>query len=136
MKKLFIAFHFLFFGSCKGITGWFPGWDNSPQTSSSQPTVGCSKDLNVHFKNNCTMSLIMYFIEINPGSNFLCENLNEYGIIALDATKSIIIHKGKLGFVVFAEYVEGKCTGGHRKSERWINCEKSTSDEVIFNVCN
>lgn len=51
-------------------------------------------------------------------------------------TKTVTIHKGKLGYFVFAENVEGKCTGGHRKAEAWINCELSTSEETYLEVCH
>lgn len=137
MKKrlsLFLLLSF-FFASC-GLKGWFPGWDDNPKTTTIQPTQGCNKDLIVNYKNNCSKRLIMYFMEITPGSRFNCESLIDLGTMAANEVKTVIIHKGKLGYFVFAEDEEGKCTGGHRKAEAWVSCEQSTSDEASFNVCN
>lgn len=136
IKKIFFFIAVIFCISCNGIHGWFPGWDDNPKTSTTQPVQGCNKDLTVHFKNNCSKNLIMYFIEVNPNTTFNCENLIDYGFMASNKTKTATIHKGKMGYFVFAEDEEGKCTGGHRKAEYWVNCEQSTSDEANFDVCH
>lgn len=137
MKKNLIALLSLLtiLSSC-GLKGWFPGWDDNPKTSTTQPVQGCNKDVTVHYKNNCSKSLIMYFTEVNPGTTVNCETLTEHGHMTSNAILTAIIHKGKLGYFVFAEDVEGKCTGGHRKAEYWVNCEQSTSEEATFDVCH
>lgn len=135
MRQALFLFLTISLCSC-GLHGWFPGWDDNPKTSTTQPTQGCNKDLIVHYKNNCSKELIMYFIEINPGSTFNCESLGDSGTIAANETKTVTIHKGKLGYFVFAEDTEGKCTGGHRKADAWVSCEQSTSDEATFDVCH
>ncbi|MCC6690411.1 MAG: hypothetical protein IT235_02650 [Bacteroidia bacterium] len=135
MKKI-LLYSIIFLSSCDGIHGWFPEWDDNPKTTPTQPAQGCNKDLTVHFKNNCSKNLIMYFIEVNPSITVSCESLQNYGFMASNETKSVTIHKGKNGYFVFAEDEEAKCTGGHRKAEYWINCERSTSNEVSFDVCH
>ncbi|MFT4016994.1 MAG: hypothetical protein QM668_08540 [Agriterribacter sp.] len=136
MRKIAITIISLNLFACNGIHGWFPGWDDNPKTSATQPTQGCYKDIAVHYKNNCSKSLVMYFIEVNPGTTVNCESLNDYGFMASNETKTATIHNGKIGYFVFADDAEGKCTGGHRKAEYWVNCEQSTSEEASFNVCN
>lgn len=116
---------------CDGIRGWWPGTDGT----STIPTQGCDKDLTVYYKNNCEKTLIVYFTEVNPGSIVDCKTLQDYGSIYSDQSKTFTIHKGKIGFFVFAEDQEGKCTGGHRKAEAWVNCSQSTSNEVSFSIC-
>ena len=134
MKKiLFIILITTIFGC--DLRGWFPGWDDNTTTSTKQPIQGCNNDININYKNNCSKALLLYFIEINPRVTFNCESLSSYGTIGADQIKTVTIHKGKLGYFVFAEDTEGKCTSGHRKSEAWVNCEQSTSSEVSFNVC-
>ena len=94
------------------------------------------RDLTVHYKNNGSKNLIMYFIEVNPGITVVCETLTDLGTMSINETKTVTIHKGKNGYFVFAEDNEGKCSSGHRKADAWVNCEQSSSDEVTFNVCN
>jgi hypothetical protein len=135
MKELIIIIIVFSLIGCDGIHGWFPGYTD-PQPTPTQPTIGCNKDLTVHYKNNCSKNLIMYFIEVSPNTTINCESLEDLGIIVMNETKTMIVHKGKLGYIVFAEDEEGKCTGGHRKAELYVNCELSTSDDAYFNVCN
>jgi hypothetical protein len=135
MRKIAVALIFLGSSACNGMHGWFPGWDDNPKTSSTQPPEGCNKDVTVHYKNNCSKNLIMYFIEVNPGTTVNCESLNNYGFMASNEIKTATIHKGKNGYFVFAEDEEGKCTGGHRKAEYWVNCEQSNNEEATFNIC-
>lgn len=120
--------------SCNGIRGWFPGYTD-PQPTSTQPKTGCTSDVTVHYKNDCSKNLIMYFIEVNPGTTVICESLIDYGNMTINEVKTVTIHKGKLGYFVFAEDSDGKCTGGRRKAETWVNCEQSTNENVNFNVC-
>lgn len=135
MKNITFLITVIFFTGC-GLKGWFPGWDDNPKISTTQPTQGCNKDLNVHYKNNCSKTLIMYFIEINPGTTFVCESLSDLGSININEMKTVTIHKGKIGYFVFAEDIEGKCTGGQRKAEYWVSCEQSTSEEASFDICH
>ncbi len=135
MKKLIIIIIVFSLIGCDGIHGWFPGYTD-PQPTPTQPTTGCNKDLTVHYKNNCSKDLIMYFIEVNPGTTVMCESLIDQGSMNMNETKTVVIHKGKNGYFVFAEDKEGKCSSGHRKADAWVNCEQSTSDEATFNVCN
>jgi hypothetical protein len=133
MKKISVILSMIILSGCQG---WFPGWDDNPKTTTTQPAQGCNKDLMVHYKNNCPKDLIMYFIEVSPGTMVNCESLTDLGGITINETKTVTIHKGKNGYFVFAQDVEGKCTGGHRKAEYWVNCEQSTSDEVTFDICH
>jgi len=66
MKKIFLLYSVFLFSSC-GLRGWFPGWDDNPQTSMTQPAQGCNKDVTVHYKNNCSKNLIMYLLKSMPG---------------------------------------------------------------------
>jgi hypothetical protein len=134
-KKIFFVSLVLSFVGC-GLHGWFPGWDENPKISTTQPTQGCNRDLIVHYKNNCSKELIMYFIEINPGSTFNCETLGGFGNMAANEMKTVTIHKGKLGYFVFAEDAEGKCNIGHRQAEAWVSCENATSGEASFDICH
>lgn len=116
--------------------GWFPGFTDD-QPVQSQPSQGCNKDLNLQFKNNCNQNILLYFLEINPGETVDCEKMVDYGTIPINETSGTFkIHKGKIGYFVFANDKEGKCSSQHRKSETWINCEQSNNSDVIFNICN
>ena len=119
------------FSGCDRIRGWWPGTDGT----STMPSQGCDKDLTVYYKNNCGKTLIVYFTEVNPGTTVDCNVLQDYGSIYADQSKTFTIHKGKIGFFVFALDQEGKCTGGHRKAEAWVNCSQSSSNEASFNIC-
>ncbi|SEM90973.1 hypothetical protein SAMN04488505_10719 [Chitinophaga rupis] len=134
MKVLSCIFLMLTLPACDGIRGWFPGYTD-PKPSQAKPDQGCNKDLTVHYKNNCSKQLIMYFTEITPGSSFQCEGLGNLGMIVVNETKSVTVHKGKIGYLVFAEDPEGRCNSAHRKSEAWVNCEQSNNEEATFNVC-
>ena len=134
MKKILAFLTIILLTGCNGIHGWFPGYTD-PQPTQTQPAQGCNKDLTVHYKNNCSKDLIMYFIEVNPGTTVNCESLGDFGTMTANETETVTIHKGKIGYFVFADDTEGKCKGGHRKAERWINCEQSNNGEVTFNVC-
>ena len=136
MKKTLLVIFSMTIISCNGIHGWFPGFTDNPPTSTTQPSVGCNKDINVHYKNNCSKELIMYFIEVSPNTTINCETLEDLGIISLNETKTTMVHKGKLGYFVFAEDKEGKCTCGHRKAESYVNCEQSTGEDVYIDVCH
>ncbi len=74
-----------------GLKGWFPGWDDNPKTSTTQPAQGCNQDINVHYKNNCSKELIMYFIEVNPGTTVNCESLEDFGSIKAICVMSAVI---------------------------------------------
>lgn len=91
MKKRYIIVAVIFSFGCNGIHGWFPGYTD-PQPA---PAQGCNKDLTVHYKYNCEKSLIMYFIEVNPGTTVECEKLNDNGTISANETKAVTVHKGK-----------------------------------------
>jgi|GEM_PF-5049987 len=114
----------------------FPGVSDGPSQSSHQPSAGCNQDVKVHYRNNCGKNLIVFFIEVNPGTPAICESLERMGSILVNQRREFTIHKGKTAFFVFAEDEEGKCNGGHRKSEAWVNCEQASSSEASFDVCH
>ena len=135
MKKILVFLTTILFTGCNGIHGWFPGYTD-PQPTQTQPAQGCNKDLIVHYKNNCSKDLIMYFTEVNPGITIICGSLTDLGSMNTNETKTVTIHKGKIGYFVFAEDSEGKCSSAHRKADAWVNCQQSTSDEANFDVCH
>ncbi len=135
MRILVILFAIILVG-CDGVRGWFPGWGDSTQILIPQPKEGCQQDLSVHYSNNCDMNLLVYFIEVDPGTIVNCEILVYSGNLGSNLSKTFTIHKGKIGYFVFAENEEGKCSGAHRKAETWVDCSQSTGDEAFFQVCN
>ncbi len=132
MKKLILLLVVASLLSCGKMRGWFPGWEGDL----TQPLKGCQHDLTVHYSNNCDMNLLVYFIEVDPGTIVNCEILVYSGNLGSNLSKTFTIHKGKIGYFVFAENEEGKCSGAHRKSETWVNCSQSNGDEAFFQVCN
>ncbi|MDY0905629.1 hypothetical protein [Pedobacter sp. CFBP9032] len=122
--------------SCHKIRGWFSGYDEATPQNPIQQT-GCSKDVVVHYKNNCNSSLLLYYKEFTEGDSFKCEDLTYYGTLNIGDISAVTIHKGKSGYFVFATNKIGKCTGGDRKSEYWFRCSANiTLDDSNFNTCN
>lgn len=135
MKNLFTvacSLLILLSTSCGKVRGWWPGVTDPI----SAPTNGCNKDIDVIFNNNCYNSLIVFFLEVNPGSEINCEKLYNIGTIDQDQnTKIVTIHKGKIGYFVFAESINGQCTGGKRKAERFVEYSGNTSNQVTLSMC-
>ena len=135
MKICIILSSLLLLMGCGKIKGWFGETDVDSWSRPAPQRSGCKRDTNVSFTNDCTKGLIMYFMELSPGAGIDCNNLTEYGLIGVNATKSVIIHSGKSGYFVFAEDAQGRCSEGHRKATRSVDCQQATSDNASFRIC-
>lgn len=113
----------------------FPEKVPNPTTSANPPSVGCNQDVSTNFKNNCNIELLVYFIEVIPGSTFNCTSFSNFGRLGPNQSRKFTIHKGKIAQFVFAIDPEGQCTRGHRKSEFWVDCSKSNGNEGFFSTC-
>jgi len=138
MKKFIIVIiGFLTLVGCKEcpIRGGFPEKITDPNTSPNRPTNGCKVDLTTNFKNNCNIKLYVFYLEIDPGAFIKCEELQYGGELSPNQSKQYIIHKGKLGYFVFAEALDAKCTDSQIKSLKWVDCSNSTSNTGFFDTC-
>ena len=140
MKKLALLVCSLLTAGCgeNGFKLGFPPQEISkpqPPASTSRPATGCTRDVTVNYTNNCSKELVMYFIEMSPGDSMPCESAKDEGVIQAGGSKSITVHSGKIGFVIFAEDAEGRCTTSHRKAESWVHCEQATGNIANFNIC-
>lgn len=118
-----------------GCSNW-PGYgDDSTVISSTEPTSGANQDVEIYFANNCDQDLLIYFNETMPGSILPCTTLKDYGWLKRNSKIRVTVHKGKIGFIAFAENTEGKCTGGNRRAEKWIDASNASSNTSFFNAC-
>ncbi len=124
---------YCFITSCGPMTGY---GDDKTATSTTKPTAGANQDVTVHFSNNCGQDVLVYYNEILPGSILPCESLKDLGLLTRNNEIPVTVHKGKIGFIVFAETSEGKCTGGKRKAVSWIDASNASSASSYFNSCS
>lgn len=119
-----------------GCDNWFERQPKTGEMTKSKPVKGSDHDVTVYWKNNCENTLIVYAIQIAPGSSFNCDQLEYYGSVSKMGNFSYVIPKGKIAFFAFAETTAGQCTGGQRKAEYWVNTENSTATTANFPICN
>jgi hypothetical protein len=98
------------------------------------PNRVCAKDIRVHFKNNSESPLLVFFAEVNPGGVISCDHLQSGGSIAVGDLSTTILHKGKIGYFVFAETQEGSRSIAKRRAETWVQCVPSATDDVYFDM--
>lgn len=125
-------FCFIFLSLLSGCLGSFP--QPVDVTTSTRPEIGCAQDVLVSFKNKTDKLLYMYYIEVVPGTHYVCDNLKYHGTISPDNTDDILIHKGKTMNIIFATSQEGKCSFAHRKFDTWLDCTKATNGKAFFDV--
>lgn len=135
MKLIYLIFLGFLLSGCGDGPCRLPGCSDGPSQGSNRPTAGCNQDVNIIYSNQCGLRLLVYFIEVSPNSNFDCSKLEDYGSVNNGQTITVTVHTSKIGFIVFSETPEGKCTGGRRKFESWIHCENASSSSAYFNIC-
>jgi len=121
--------------SCPDGFGW-PDSKDVPQQSNTKPAEGAKIDITAIYKNNCGVDLLVYYIEVPPGSTFSCSQLTYVGALPIEGTIAVTLHVGKIGYAVFAMSADGQCSGSEQKAYSWIDGSRATSSEGHFNVCN